>query len=137
MSKSRPSRAAISDDDYAAVLGKVFVHTTSYAADAYQVVGRTKCYVRAIHVPLVSTHVALYGDGAHKIDWTQVVQPAPGSNSKKGNLYSLVRSDDDDSDGDGGDVSDQPTYWLTKVGDDFHAFPIETGSDHVFTTVGY
>jgi hypothetical protein len=132
MNKPRDSRF-ISDDDYAAVLGKVFVHTTSYATDAYQVVGRTKCYVRAIRVPLVSAHVPLYGDGAHKIDWTQVAQPAPGSNSKKGDLYSLVRGWDDD---DGSD-DDGPTYWLTKARDDFHAFPIETGSDHAFTTVGY
>ncbi|BCU02947.1 hypothetical protein [Pandoravirus japonicus] len=127
MNKPRASRT-VSDDDYAAVLGKVFVHTTSYAAEAYQVVGRTKCYVRAIRVPLVSTHVAAYGDGAHKVDWAKVAQPAPASNSKKGDLYSLVRGDPDD---------DEPTHWLTKAAGDFHAFPVETGSDEVFTTVGY
>lgn len=127
MDKPRASRT-ISDDDYAAVLGKVFVHTTSYAAEAYQVVGRTKCYVRAIPVPLVSTHVPLYGDGAHKIDWTKVVQPAPDSNSKKGDLYSLVRGDPDDG---------EPAHWLTKSASDFHAFPVETGSDDVFRTVTY
>lgn len=127
MNKPRASRA-ISDDDYAAVLGKVFVHTTSYAAEAYQVVGRTKCYVRAVRVPLVSTHVPLYGDGAHKIDWTKVAQPAPASNSKEGDLYSLVRGDPDD---------DEPAHWLTKAAGDFHAFPVETGSDAIFTTVGY
>lgn len=127
MNKPRASRA-ISDDDYAAVLGKVFVHTTSYAAEAYQVVGRTKCYVRAVRVPLVSAHVPLYGDGAHKIDWTKVAQPAPASNSKEGDLYSLVRGDPDD---------DEPAHWLTKAAGDFHAFPVETGSDAIFTTVGY
>ncbi|AGO85463.1 hypothetical protein psal_cds_1182 [Pandoravirus salinus] len=136
MDKPR-ARAAISDDDYAAVLGKVFVYTTSYAASAYQVVGRTKCYVRAISVPLVSTHVALYGDGAHKIDWTKVVQPAPGSNSKKGSLYSLVRHNNGDDGDVDGDASDEPTYCLVKASDDFYAFPVETGSDHAFTTVGY
>lgn len=123
MDADRTSRH-VADEDYAAVLGKVFVSKTSYSVDAYQVVGRTKCYVRAVRVPLVSAYVPLHGDGSHKIDWQGINKPAPGSNNKRGNLYGLKKFDDD-------------IYCLHKTRDEFHAFMVEDGSEQTFATVEY
>ncbi len=114
----------ITDEDYAAVLGKVFVNKGSYSVDAYQVVGKTKCYVRAVSVPFVSAYVPLHGDGSHVIDWAKVTKPLPGSNSKEGALYSLAKFEDGQ-------------YCISKTKDDMHAFMVDDGDAHPFSTVEY
>lgn len=112
----------VTDADYAAVLGRVFVSKTSYDVQAVQVVGKTKCYVRAVSVPMTSTRVPLYGDASHKIDWQKVTKPGPDSDNKEAKRYSLERFE-------------CGTYCISNTKDQFYAFMVDDESDQPFGTV--
>lgn len=122
------SRPAISDDDYGRVFGKVFVHKTSYSVKAYQVVGRTKCYVRALPVPLKHTYDNPSGTGSHTIDWENVEKPPAGSNCKEGDLFSLETTTA---------TKPEQRYVLARVRDNVWAYQVDDGDGKSFATVEY
>lgn len=118
-------RQPISDEDYAVAFGRVFVSKTSYDAQALQVVGRTKFYVRARGVPMVSASDRRYGDATHRVAWDRVEKPAPGSDTKEHTgLYSLIKYKG-------------THYCISKAKENVYAFMVDDGDEHGYLAVEY
>ena len=116
----------ISKEDYESVLGRVFVHKTSYRVCAYQVVGRTKCYVRAAQVPTVAEYTQPGGEGTHRIDWSKIEQPK--GNDKEAPLFRLENTAEE---------NEEPRYCIYKTKDNIYAHAAKKDSDRAYSTVEY
>lgn len=117
-------RQPISDEDYAAVFGRVFVtNTFDRPPSALQVVGRTKFYVRARPVPMVPARNARYGEVSHHPAWDLVEKPAPGSDTREHtSLYSLAKFQG-------------RHHYISNAKDKLCAYMVDDGDEHGYLAV--
>ncbi len=115
----------ITDEIFDKVKGKVFVLRTSYQIRVFQVVAKTKCYVKLRKVAFTTEYDEIF-NAAHTIDWNWLELNPPTRGQHLEDRYSLLYDEQLDEYYLSRQQKGQPLEFLA---------PAQPGQ--VFTTVEY